>query len=95
MPLERDLTVECHSPGERLELTMCPRVKKKRQRHARLHWPRFNVSGRGRRCPPCVVQVSSIWNTLCARSGSRHKKDIDSLERVQSQALAMIKGLWA
>lgn len=40
-------------------------------------------------------RFSSIWNTLCAKSGSRHKKDIDSLNGVQRQALAVIKGLWA
>lgn len=47
------------------------------------------------RALPAQFRFSSIWNPPCAKCGSRHKKDIDSLDGVQRQALAMIKGLWA
>lgn len=44
---------------------------------------------------PGQFRFSSIWSALCAKSGSRRKKDIDSLDGVQRQALVMIKGLRA
>lgn len=55
--------------------------------------PRFNVWAGADHALSAQSRFSSIWNPLCAKSGSRHKKDIDSLDRVQRQALAMIKGL--
>ena len=50
------------------------------------------TSGLRQTMPSAQSRFSSIWNPLCAKSGSRHKKDIDSLDGVQRQALAMIKG---
>lgn len=86
--------VHCHSPDERLRLTICPGVRKrKRQWHAELHVPRFNVWAEADHALSAQFRFSSIWNLLCAKSGSRHKKDIDSLDGVQRQALAVIKGL--
>lgn len=76
-------------------LTIGPRVKNGSGMLSCICQDLVSVVGTGRRCLPCHFRFSSIWNTLCVQSGSRHKKDIDSLDRVQRQALAMIKGLRA
>lgn len=85
----------CHSPDERLRLTICPGVKKKKEKGSGMlsRICQDLTSGLRQTMPSAQSRFSSIWNPLCAKSGSRHKKDIDSLDGVQRQALAMIKGL--
>lgn len=86
--------VECHSPDERLDLTICPGVKNGSGMPSCvcqdvMSWAEADDA------LPVSYGFSSIWSVPCAKSGSRRKKDIDSLDGVQRQALVMIKGLWA
>lgn len=86
--------MECHRPDESPGLTICPGVK-----HGSgmpgcpcqdlMSWAEADDA------LPVQFRFSSVWNVPCAKSGSRRKKDIDSLDEVQRQALVMIKGLWA
>lgn len=84
--------VECHSPSERLELTTCPRVKKgSRAAHAKI-----DCLGQRQTMPSLKSSGSAAFGVrVLPNLGSRHKKDVDSLDGIQRQALAVIKGLWA
>lgn len=92
--LDEGSDVECHSPDERLDLTICPAVKNGSGMPSCvcqdvMSWAEADDA------LPVSYSFSSIWNVPCAKSGSRRKKDIDSLDGGQRQALVVIKGLWA
>ena len=59
--------VYCHSPDERLRLTISPGVKKKKKRqwHAEPHMPKFNVWAEADHAL-CTVQVQRhLESALC------------------------------